>query len=251
MCNNPKAAIILIGNEILSGKTQDQNMYWLGGRLNSLGIKLAEARVVPDIEKEIVNAVNECRKRYDYVFTSGGIGPTHDDITISAIAAAFNQKVIMNPEAERMLREYYPPEEQTEARMRMALTPEGASLIVNKISAAPGIRVENVWVLAGVPNIFKAMFEALAPQLTGGKPIKSLIVKLFTAESNIAQELAELQNKFTDIEIGSYPFKHQNRACTRLVLSGTDELQLSNAMDELVNIIKQMGFAYEPQEQEI
>lgn len=245
MSGSPQACMIVIGNEILSGRTQDANLHWLAGRLNALGIKLAEARVVPDIEAHIAEAVNDCRRRYDYVFTSGGIGPTHDDITTASVARAFDVAVMPHPEAEVILKHYYPPAEQTPERMKMALTPEGASLIPNPITAAPGFRMENVFVMAGVPSIFKAMFAAVIHELKDGAPILSQSISLFTPESTIATPLAALQNAYADIEIGSYPFAREGMIGTRIVLSGTDNSRIAECMLKLTERIQTLGFRYQ------
>jgi molybdenum cofactor synthesis domain-containing protein len=235
------AAVLIIGNEILSGRTQDVNLAYLGKSLNEIGIRLREARVVPDIEAEIVAAVNELRARWDYVFTTGGIGPTHDDITAECVAKAFGVKLIRHPEAERRLRAVYEPDKINEARLRMANTPEGADLIDNPVSTAPGFRIGNVFVMAGVPAIMQAMFDGLKGRLAGGAPVRSVSVPAFIAEGTIAKGLAELQARFLDIDIGSYPFFRTGKFGTSLVLRGTDEAKLALAAEELRALIRSLG----------
>ena len=183
------ACLIIIGNEILSGRTVDANLPHLAKKLGEIGIRLAEARVVPDIEQEIVDAVNTCRAKHDYVFTTGGIGPTHDDITSAAVAKAFGLPFGRNPEAEALLLDYYPPEKVNEARLSMADTPEGAELIANPVSIAPGFRVENVYVMAGVPKIMQAMLDNVLPTLEGGAVVLSRSVTMFMPEGEIALHL--------------------------------------------------------------
>jgi molybdenum cofactor synthesis domain-containing protein len=228
------ACVIVIGNEILSGRTQDANLAWLARELNELGIQLREARVVVDDEAAIVEAVNATRGRYDYVFTTGGIGPTHDDITAASIAAAFKLPFGPNPEAERRLRAYYPPEKLNEARLRMANTPVGARLIDNPVSVAPGFIVENVHVLPGVPSIMRAMFDGLRSSLRGGAPVLSRTVTVFAPEGEVAQPLGEIQERHPDVEIGSYPFMRQDRFGTSLVFRSAEEKRLLAAVAELL-----------------
>ncbi|HET9458491.1 MAG TPA: molybdopterin-binding protein [Sphingomicrobium sp.] len=202
------AALVVIGDEILSGRTEDRNIAQVARWLNEQGIRLAEVRVVPDEEKAIVIAVNSLRTLYDYVFTTGGIGPTHDDITIDSIAEAFGVPVIVHPEARHVLEDYYKdrPGGLTEARLRMARAPAGAELIPNPSSGAPGVRMGNVYILAGVPNIAKAMLAALDGKLQGGKPMVSATVRAHAAESDVAELLREVQDEHPGVSIGSYPF---------------------------------------------
>jgi len=227
------ACLIIIGNEILSGRTVDANLPHLATTLGELGITLAEARIVPDIEEEIVDAVNATRKKHDYVFTTGGIGPTHDDITAAAIARAFNVKLIRHPEAERRLLAYYPPERVTEARLKMANTPEGVTLIDNPVSVAPGFQIENVFVLAGVPKIMQAMLDVLKPQLRGGAVVASRTLVVFRGEGDMAQELQSIQTRYPEVEIGSYPFFRLDRAGTSIVFRSADPAKLDAAFTEL------------------
>jgi molybdenum cofactor synthesis domain-containing protein len=235
------AAVLVIGNEILSGRTQDANLAYLGQQLNAIGVRLREARVVADLEDEIVAALNALRVRYDYVFTTGGIGPTHDDITSECVAKAFGVPLIRHPEAERRLRAHYEPERINEARLRMANTPDGATLIDNPVSIAPGYRIGNVFVLAGVPAIMRAMFDGLKPQLVGGAPVRSVSVPAYVAEGTIAEDLGALQARFPELDIGSYPFFKSGRFGTSLVLRGTDEAKLALAAQELRTLIRTLG----------
>ena len=200
------AAILIIGNEILSGRTQDTNTSTIAKWLNSLGVKVEEVRVIPDVEKTIISSVNLLRKNYNYVFTSGGIGPTHDDITSESISKAFNLSYEKHEEGYKILEAYYKPGEFNDGRQNMIWMPKGAKLILNPTSGAPGFNVENVFVLPGVPSILKSMLGGLKNQIIGGKPIISKTISLRTFESHIADSLTNVQNKFQDVEIGSYPF---------------------------------------------
>jgi len=235
------ACVIVIGNEILSGRTQDANIAFLGERLNELGVRLLEARVIPDIEDTIVATVNEARARFDYVFTTGGIGPTHDDITAAAIAKAFGVAHTLHPEARALLEAHYPQGEFTEARQRMAMTPEGAVLIDNPVSKAPGFQMDNVFVMAGIPAIARAMFESLSHRLAGGKPLKSRSVTIYLPESRMAPSLSEIQDRFPDVEIGSYPFSREGRFGARLVLRSTEDARLEAAGTELEAALRELG----------
>jgi molybdenum cofactor synthesis domain-containing protein len=232
------AALIIIGNEILSGRTQDKNLQWLAEQLKARGIPLREARVIPDIEATIIATVNELRARYDYVFTTGGIGPTHDDITSESIAKAFGLGYTRHPEAEEILKQYYAPHEQTEARMKMANTPQGARLIPNAISAAPGFVVGNVYVMAGVPRIFQSLFLAIAHELDGGAPILSETVGANIREGDIAEPLAAIQSAYPDVEIGSYPYARQGTIGTQVVLSATNQERLQAAAAEVRKLMQ-------------
>ncbi len=232
------ACIIIIGNEILSGRTQDVNINWLAVELNNIGIRLKEARVIPDIPQAIIKAVNECRAVYDYVFTTGGIGPTHDDITSECIAQAFGVPYARNKEAETILTEYYGLENLNEARLRMCTMPEGAALIPNPISIAPGFSVGNVYVMAGVPGIMQAMFDHLKHGLTGGKPILSETVSVFLTEGKIAAELTKVQETFPDVEIGSYPFVREGKLGTSLVARHEDATRLAEAKAAIVQMVQ-------------
>ena len=235
------AAVLIIGNEILSGRTKDVNLGYLAEELTKIGIRLREARVVSDVEVEIVAAVNECRGRYDHVFTTGGIGPTHDDITSASVAKAFGVGLILHPEAKARLERSYPTGGLNEARLRMAHVPEGATLIDNPISAAPGFQMGNVYVMAGVPSIMRAMFDGLKGRLVGGRPVLSRTVSAFLGEGAIAKDLGQLQDRFADLEIGSYPFFRQNRYGASFVLRGVEPARIDAAAAELGGIIRRLG----------
>ena len=231
------ACVVIIGNEILSGRTKDANLAFLGERLDERGIRLKEARVVPDEPDAIVETLNEVRSRYDYVFTTGGIGPTHDDITAECVARAFGVPLIQNPEARAILEAGYEPGELNEARLRMANTPEGASLILNSISRAPGFRIGNVFVLAGVPSVARAMFESLSGDLRGGAPLMSHSLEARIPEGRLAGPLRALQDDYPDIEMGSYPFHEAGVFGARLVLRGTDHVRLKQASERLEALV--------------
>ncbi len=246
--NNVTACVLVIGNEILSGRTQDLNLQYIGTRLNELGVRLREARVIPDLPEVIIATVNECRAKYDYVFTSGGIGPTHDDITSECIAAAFGVKLHKHPEAMALLAPYYEPGGFTEARQRMATVPEGAELIHNPVSAAPGFRMENVFVLAGIPSIMQAMCENVTHLLIGGAPMLSRSVRIIVGESVIAEQLGDLQRRYPDVDIGSYPSYAGTGFRVALVLRHTDAAVLAAAVEDVCALIRALGA--EPEEQE-
>ena len=237
------AAVLIIGNEILSGRTKDANLPFLGTELNLMGIQMREARVVADIEEEVIDAVNTLRAKYDYVFTTGGIGPTHDDITSACVAKAFGQKLIRHPEAERIMRErmIQMGVEATEARLKMAETPEFAELIDNPVSGAPGFRVENVYVMAGVPRIMRAMFEGAKGQLEGGVTLIAVTVGSFVPEGQIATELSLLQDAYPDLDIGSYPFFFDGKPGSNLVMRGPDQARLDEAAIRLGDLIRNLG----------
>ncbi|MCC6202052.1 MAG: competence/damage-inducible protein A [Gammaproteobacteria bacterium] len=238
---NPSAALVIIGNEILSGRTQDANLAFLGRRLAESGISLDEARVVADETAAIVGAVNELRARHRYVFTSGGIGPTHDDITTASIAAAFGVGVIRHPDAVARMRRYYGTEELSDARLRMADVPTGAALIDNPVSAAPGYRVENVYVFAGVPRILQAMFETIVGELAGGPPIRAAAVSALIRESTIAAPLEAVQLRHPRVAIGSYPFLRAGVIGTTLVVRSADAAALDAAFHDLTALIDATG----------
>ena len=228
---NPTAALIVIGDEILSGRTKDVNIGATADFCTDLAIDLMEVRVVSDIEDDIVAAVNALRARYTYVFTTGGIGPTHDDITADAIAKAFGVALPINPQAREMLETRWRERgiEGNEARLRMARIPEGASLIINAVSAAPGFNIGNVYVMAGVPVIMRAMLESIAPTLTGGRKVHSMTVRSRVGEGNIGGPLAALQDQFPDVKMGSYPRMGDGSVLTELVLRSPDQARLSEA----------------------
>ncbi|HEY0026464.1 MAG TPA: molybdopterin-binding protein [Allosphingosinicella sp.] len=222
------AALLIIGDEILSGRTQDRNIAQVAGWLNLQGIRLAEVRVVPDIEERIVAAVNALRAENDYLFTTGGIGPTHDDITVDSIAAALGVPVAVHSEAKAILEEYYESRGGiTEARLRMARVPEGADLIQNKLSGAPGIRFGNIFILAGVPHIATLMLEALSGQLEGGAPLLSTTVGGWVPESEVADILRNTEKAHEGCQIGSYPFFREGRVGSNFVIRSTDAEKLA------------------------
>ena len=212
------AAILIIGNEILSGRTQDTNTSTLATWLNSIGVKVEEVRVIPDVEKTIVETLNTLRTTCDYVFTTGGIGPTNDDITAESVSKAFGLKYEIHNEAFKILEAYYKPGEFNEGRQKMVWMPENANLILNPTSGAPGFSVENVFCLPGVPSILKSMLGGLINTIVGGKPILSLTVSLKKVESEIADSLTKVQNNNQNIEIGSYPFFHAGKLGVSIVI---------------------------------
>ena len=235
------AALIIIGNEILSGRTKDANLEFLGEHLADLGISMRECRVVPDIEGMIIDTVNYCRANYEYVFTTGGIGPTHDDITVAAVAKAFDTPLERHPEAESMLLAKYKPEDVTPARMKMADIPVGASLLKNPVSTAPGFRLENVFVMAGVPRIMQSMFKEYAHELVGGAKVLSASVTSYVPEGTIGMRLGEIQDKFPDADIGSYPFWNDGKPGTNLIVRHPKRDIVNAACDEIVQMIKDFG----------
>jgi Predicted nucleotide-utilizing enzyme related to molybdopterin-biosynthesis enzyme MoeA len=233
------SGIIIIGNEILSGRTQDTNTSTLSKWLNSLGIKVQEVRVIPDVEKIIVNTVNELRKKYNYIFTTGGIGPTHDDITASSISKAFNLKYGPHDEAMSLLEKYYKPGEFNEGRQKMAWMPTKANLIYNPTSGAPGFNVENVFCLPGVPSILKSMLGGITNKLVGGNPILSKTINLRTVESEIAKSLSIVQENNRDVDIGSYPFFRAGKLGVAIVLRSTEQIQIDKSNLEIIKFIKE------------
>lgn len=235
MIVQPSAAILIIGDEILSGRTQDTNSNFLAKQLTEVGINLSEVRVIPDLEEEIVFAINNLRFKYKYVFTSGGIGPTHDDITADAISKAFEVGISVNEDAKRMLISNYSDGEKSLnlARLKMARIPHGASLIHNPISKAPGFFLNNVYVMAGVPSIFKVMVESVIPTLTGGAPLFSVAVKFLKSEGYIAQDLENIASKYSDVSIGSYPFSENGIYGTNVVARHFDKNILETVKHEL------------------
>lgn len=232
---NPKAAMLVIGDEILSGRTRDANMYHLAGELTRIGIDLCEVRVISDDPGAIKAAVRALSEGFDMVFTSGGIGPTHDDITAENVAAAFGVPIAVRDDARARLEAHYKRSglELNAARLRMARIPEGATLIDNPISAAPGFSLKNVHVLAGVPAIFEAMLDNLLPTLTGGAPLVSHSLRINRGEGDIAGPLAELAAKYNDLSIGCYPFYHEGAYGANVVIRGADAARVSAAMAEL------------------
>ncbi len=238
---NKTACLIIIGNEILSGRTRDENLPYLAKELNEIGVQLAETRVIPDVEATIVATVNECRAAFDYIFTTGGIGPTHDDITSECVAKAFGVEYELNTDAHAILKAHYKPGDLNEARLRMARMPAGAELVENPVSKAPGYRLENVYVMAGVPVIMQSMFDSLRHQLAGGKPVLSRTVGGHVAEGQIAAPLGDIQNRHPEIEIGSYPFFRGGTFGCSLVLRSTDEAELELTTEEVRQMIRDLG----------
>jgi molybdenum cofactor synthesis domain-containing protein len=238
------AALVVIGDEILSGRTQDKNIAQVALWLNDQGIRLAEVRVVPDVLERIVSTVNELRAEHDYLFTTGGIGPTHDDITVDAMAAAFGVGVIVHPEARRILEDYYRdrPGGLTDARLRMARVPDGAELIVNPASGAPGVRMGNVFILAGVPHIAASMLEGLTGKLAGGKPVVSVTVGARAPESDVADLLRETEAANPGVAIGSYPFFRDGRYGANFVIRSEDGELARRTGDELSDRLRDAGF---------
>ena len=233
------SGIIIIGNEILSGRTQDTNTSTISKWLNSLGIKVQEVRVIPDVEKIIVDTVNELRKKYNYIFTTGGIGPTHDDITASSISKAFNLKYGQHEEAMSLLEKYYKPGEFNEGRQKMAWMPTNANLIYNPSSGAPGFNVENVFCLPGVPSILKSMLGGITNKLVGGNPILSKTINLRTVESEIAKSLSIIQDNNRDVDIGSYPFFRAGKLGVSIVLRSTEQIQIDKSNMEIIKFVKE------------
>jgi molybdenum cofactor synthesis domain-containing protein len=234
------AAVLIIGNEILSGRTQDTNLKYLANGLNTRGIQLREARVIPDIADAIVVAVNELRTRYDYVFTTGGIGPTHDDITARSMALAFGVSLECNPQALKRLTDYY-HDELNEARKRMATIPKGGILLDNPVSQAPGFQLENVYVLPGVPRIMQAMFDGFAHRLTGGQPMLTRTINAFVTESQVAEQLSDIQKRYPEVELGSYPYVRNHRFGAALVVRTMDKSALDAAAAEITELVQALG----------
>ena len=233
------AAIIVIGNEILSGRTQDQNVSFLAKWLNELGVRVEEVRIIEDKEKDIINCINELKDKFKYIFTTGGIGPTHDDITAQSIAKAFNLSYGFHNEAYKILEKYYKPGEFSEGRKKMAKTPDQASLIYNPSSGAPGFIVKNVFCLPGVPSILKSMVEGIKNKIVGGDKILSKTISAQTVESEIAKSLADVQSQFKNIvEIGSYPFFRLGKIGVSIVLRSSKKKGLQSCHKNIIKMIK-------------
>jgi molybdopterin-biosynthesis enzyme MoeA-like protein len=239
--DNPTAALLIIGNEILSGRTQEANLNVLAKKLGAIGVPLKEARVIPDIRADIIGAVNDLRKRTTYVFTTGGIGPTHDDITIDSVAAAFGLSVREHPEARALLAAHFGEENLTAARLRMARAPIGATLIDNPVSVVPGVKIENVYMLAGVPEIMESMLDSVVLSLRHGPKMYTLTVSGFIAESVIADELRTLAERFPHVDIGSYPWVRKEKFGAALVVRGTDSEAVRRAAEEIVALVEKRG----------
>ena len=234
-----KAAVIIIGNEILSGRTQDANTSTLALWLNSLGVKIQEVRVIPDIEEVIVETISKVRKKYKYVFTTGGIGPTHDDITARSVSKAFNVKYDIHPQAFEILESYYKPGEFNKGRQQMAWMPSNARLILNPTSGAPGFAIENVFCLPGVPSILKSMLGGLKNEIIGGNPILSKTINLSTVESEIAESLTKVQKNNKDVDIGSYPFFKAGRVGVSIVIRSDDQSKIDICNSQILEYVKQ------------
>ncbi|MGE3773741.1 MAG: competence/damage-inducible protein A [Gammaproteobacteria bacterium] len=239
------AAVVVIGNEILSGRTRDANVQAIGSALGTVGIRLREVRIVEDRVAAIVEAVDALRARYAYVFTTGGIGPTHDDITTDAIGTAFGREVRHDPQAVELLTRYYGPTEATEIRLRMARVPVGATLIDNPVSAAPGFRIENVFVLPGVPRILQGMLPGVLATLPGGPPILSRTVTAWVRESDVAAELAVVQARHPGLDVGSYPFVRDGRFGTALVVRGNDAAGVDLAAGDIAAFLRARGVEFD------
>tara|TARA_Y100000590_G_scaffold303759_1_gene342486 strand:+ start:855 stop:1607 length:753 start_codon:yes stop_codon:yes gene_type:complete len=232
------AAIVIIGNEILSGRTQDSNVSFLAKWLNNLGVSVTEVRIIEDKEESIISCIKEIKKKFKYIFTTGGIGPTHDDITSKSIAKAFNLSCDYHKEAYEILKKYYKAQEFNEGRKKMAKIPDRAILIYNPSSGAPGFIVENVFCLPGVPSILKSMVEGLKNKIVGGEKILSKTISINTVESEIAKPLEEIQNKFKNLEIGSYPFFRLGKVGISLVIRSTEQKLIDDCCKEIVSFMK-------------
>ena len=241
MTKNTKvnAAILIIGNEILSGRTQDTNTSTIATWLNSIGVKVGEVRVIPDIENTIIDTLNLLRKTYNYVFTTGGIGPTHDDITAESVSKSFGLKYEIHKEAYKILEAYYKTGEFNEGRQKMVWMPENANLILNPTSGAPGFNVENVFCLPGVPSILKSMLGGLTNKIVGGEPILSLTISLRTVESEIANSLTKVQEKNQDVEIGSYPFFQAGKLGVSIVIRSENQSKIDNCNLQILEFVNE------------
>lgn len=242
------AGLVIIGDEILSGRTHDKNIAQIASWLQVQGIRLAEVRVVPDVMKRIVEAVNALREGNDYLFTTGGIGPTHDDITVDAVAQALGVNVVVHPQARAILEKYYAdkPGGLTDARLRMARVPEGADLIPNRMSGAPGIKIGNVHLMAGVPHITAGMLDALTGTLEGGAPLLSETVGCWTPESEVADILRQVEKAHEHCQIGSYPFFRDGRVGANFVVRSTSAQELKSCVDSLCDGLAMAGFDFTP-----
>ena len=233
------AAIIVIGNEILSGRTRDINVLTISNWLNELGVKLEEVRIIPDIQKTIVKTIKEVRKKFKYIFTTGGIGPTHDDITAESVSKAFGLKYEIHKEAYKILEAYYKPGEFNKGRQKMVWMPENANLILNPTSGAPGFNVENVFCLPGVPSILKSMLGGLTNSIVGGEPILSLTISLRTVESEIAESLSKVQNDNQDVEIGSYPFFQAGKLGVSIVIRSENQSKIDSCSSQILKFVNE------------
>ena len=239
MTKNKKvnAAILIIGNEILSGRTQDTNTSTIAIWLNSIGVKVEEVRIIPDIEKTIIDTLNLLKSNYDYVFTTGGIGPTHDDITAESVSKTFGLNYEIHKEAYKILKSYYNPGEFNEGRQKMVWMPKNANLILNPTSGAPGFNVNNVFCLPGVPSILKSMLGGLTNKIIGGEPILSHTISLRTVESEIANSLTKVQDRNKNVEIGSYPFFQAGKLGVSIVIRSEDQSKIDNCNSQILEFV--------------
>ncbi|MCY3818021.1 MAG: molybdopterin-binding protein [Gammaproteobacteria bacterium] len=235
------ACVVIIGNEILSGRTQDTNLAHIAQQLNEWGIRVQEARVIPDEEDVIVVAVNDARARFDYVFTTGGIGPTHDDITVECIARAFGVPMVVSDEIAQRIRRRPAPRDVMENRLRMARIPEGATLVDNPTGGPQGFRIDNVFVMAGIPSVMQAMLSTVGGEIEGGDIVRSRSVTAYLGESQIAAALADIQTRYPNVDLGSYPFYRSERYGTTLVMRGTSDTDLSGVLEEVKSTIIAAG----------
>lgn len=235
--NSKTAAIVIIGNEVLSGRTQDTNIHYLAGQLSELGIDVMEVRVIPDDESRIIEAVNTLRSQYTYLFTTGGLGSTHDDITAASVAKAFGTVIERHPRALELLKEHYDPSVLNEARLRMADLPLGCELIENPISKAPGFKMENVYLMAGFPNIMKGMFDSIRPTLEGGAVTLSHTISCMIPEGNLADRLAAIQQKHPNTDIGSYPYFKTGGFGVSLVIRSKDKEAINAAAKDIQDMV--------------
>lgn len=235
---NPTAALIVIGNEILSGRTIDKNINYIAKGLIETGVDFKEVKIIPDIRQTIIDTVKEYSQNFNYVFTTGGIGPTHDDITTEAVAATFGLELVRHEESYDALNKYYNGE-LNEGRLKMVMLPKGAEAIPNPISTAPGFNINNIYTMAGIPNVMQAMFDSVKHTLKGGKIVQSKELRIYASESKIAQPLNDLQNDFANVEIGSYPFVLDNKIGTSLVLRSSDGEVLNECLKKLEVITKE------------
>lgn len=242
------AGLVIIGDEILSGRTHDKNIAQVGSWLQIQGIRLSEVRVVPDVMEHIIEAVKSLHSKNDYLFTTGGIGPTHDDITVDAVAAAFDVPVVVHPMARKMLSEYYASKnmELTDARLRMARVPQGADLIPNRMSGAPGIKFLNIHLMAGVPHITAGMLDALTGSLDGGVPLINETIGCWTAESEVAEILHEVEISHNNVQIGSYPFFREGKVGANFVVRSTNQDDLDSAVHTLCEALGEEGLDFTP-----
>lgn len=242
MAKTVTGCLLIIGNEILSGRTQDINLAYLAKSLNDLGVRMVHARVIPDVEDIIIDTVNECRQQYDNVFTTGGIGPTHDDITAECIAKAFDTELYMHPEIVEVIQQREAPPDVMASRLLMARVPKGAVLVENPTGGPAGFQMENVYVMAGVPMVMQAMVSTLTKERLGGTdPVRSRSVGAYLGESQVANELRTIQEQHPEVDLGSYPFYRQDGYGTNLVMRGTDEAELEVMLEKVRKMILDLG----------